>query len=84
MWWLGVHKEVEHLAKACQSCQAVKQAPPVVPLHPWVWLSKPQQRVHLDFARPNFLVCVDAYSKWSEVRVTSTTTASATLDTLRE
>ena len=31
-----------------------------------------------------FLVCVDVYSKLPEVRVMSTTTASATLDVLRE
>ena len=88
IWWPGLDKEIEHLAKACQSCQAVKQAPPVAPLHPWVWPSKPWQRVHLDFAGPfqgsMFLVCVDAYSKWPEVRVMSTTTATATLDVLRE
>ena len=88
MWWPGLDKEIEHLAKACQSCQAVKRAPPVAPLHPWVWPSKPWQRVHFDFAGPfqgsMFLVGVDAYSKWPEVRVMSTTTASATLDVLRE
>ena len=88
MWWPGLDKDIEHLAKACQSCQAVKRAPPVAPLHPWVWPSKPWQRVHLDFAGPfqgsMFLVGVDAYSKWPEVRVMSVTTASATLDVLRE
>ena len=31
-----------------------------------------------------FLVCVDAYSKWPEVRVMSTTTVSKTLNVLRE
>ena len=88
MWWPGLDKDIKHLAKACQSCQAVKRAPPVAPLHPWVWPSKPWQRVHLDFAGPfqgsMFLVGVDVYSKWPEVRVMSVTTASATLDVLRE
>ena len=31
-----------------------------------------------------FLVCVDAYSKWPEVRVMSKTTVSKTLDVLRQ
>ena len=31
-----------------------------------------------------FLVAVDAFSKWTEVKVMSTTTVSATLDVLRE
>ena len=88
MWWPGLDKDPESLAKTCQLCQAVKQAPPVAPLHPWVWPSKPWQRVHLDFAGPfqgsMFLVAVDAYSKWPEVRIMSTTTVSRTLDVLRE
>ena len=41
MWWPGLDRDVENLAKSCQACQAVKRAPPVVPLHPWVWPSKP-------------------------------------------
>lgn len=88
MWWPGLDKELETLAKSCQSCQAVKQAPSAAPLHPWVWPSRPWQRVHLDFAGPfqghMFLVGVDAYSKWPEVRVMSTTTVTKTLDVLRE
>ena len=88
MWWPGLDKEVEQLAKSCQPCQAVKQAPSKTPLHPWVWPSKPWQRVHLDFAGPfqgsMFLVGVDAYSKWPEVRIMSSTTTLKTLDVLRE
>ena len=88
MWWPGLDQDIQNLVKACKSCQSVKNAPPVAPLHPWVWPSRPWQRVHLDFAGPfqnhMFLIGVDAYSKWPEVRVMSTTTASATLDVLRE
>ena len=88
MWWPGLDKDLESLAKACQACQAVKRAPPVAPLHPWVWPSRPWQRVHLDFAGPfqgsMFLVGVDAHSKWPEVRIMSTTTVGKTLDVLRE
>ena len=88
MWWSGLDRDTENLARSCQACQAVKRAPPVVPLHPWVWPSKPWQRVHLDFAGPfqnsMFLVAVDAHSKWPEVKVMSSTTVPATLDVLRE
>ena len=49
----------------------MKQAPAKVPLHPWVWPTKPWQRIHVDFAGPflgqSFLVVVDAHSKWPEV-----------------
>ena len=88
MWWPGVDKEIKEVARACQSCQAVKHSPVVAPLHPWVWPVKPWQRVHLDFAGPfqgtMFLLAVDAHSKWPEVYAMSTTTASKTIDVLRQ
>lgn len=71
MWWPGLDKSVENIAKSCISCQSVKQSPPVAPLHPWIWPSKPWQRVHVDFAGPymgkTFFIAVDAHSKWPEV-----------------
>ena len=88
MWWPGLDKDIQSMVSACQRCQAVKKAPPVAPLQPWVWPSRPWERVHLDFAGPfqghMFLVGVDAFSKWPEVQVMSTTTAAATLEVLRE
>ena len=55
---------------ACTACQQVKQAPTAAPLHPWIWPSRPWQRVHVDFAEPflgsMYLIAVDAHSKWPE------------------
>ena len=88
MWWPGLDRKIEQTVKGCQPCQAMKRALPKSPLHPWVWPDKPWQRVHLDFAGPfqgsMFLVAVDAFSKWPEVRAMTSTTVSATLDVLRE
>ena len=56
VWWMGIDKDLESLAKSCPECAAVKQAPPQhhlsAPLHPWIWPSWPWQRIHLDFAGP--------------------------------
>ena len=83
-WWPGLDS---HIATLVKSCQAVKNAPPVAPLHPWVWPTKPWQRVYIDFAGPfqgsMFLVAVDAHSKWPEAYVMSSTTVPKTLDILR-
>ena len=54
MWWPGLDKVIENVATSCTSCQSVKQSPPVAPLHPWIWPTKPWQRVHVDFAGPLF------------------------------
>ena len=87
MWWPGLNKEIEHLAKSCQSCQAVKRAPPVTPLHPCVWPSKPWHRFQFGFCWA--LSGIDVFGRCRclfEVarRVMSTTTASATVNVLRE
>eukprot|EP00731_Ephydatia_muelleri_P002412 Em0001g2412a len=65
------------------TCQVAKSAPPKAPLHPWVWPSKPWERIHVDFAGPfqrkTFFIVVDAHSKWPEVIPMSTTTSLATV-----
>ena len=87
-WWPGLDKEVEGVARECSACQAVKSAPAKAPLHPWAWPTAPWQRVHIDFAGPfagrMFLVLVDAHSKWPEVCIMSSTTATKTISVLRE
>ena len=87
-WWPGLDKEVERVAGSCTECQSVKKAPPSAPLHPWVWPTRPWERVHLDFAGPfqnaMFLVAVDAHSKWPEVFIMSSTTSTATIGVLRQ
>ena len=88
LWWPGLDKELEECARSCLSCQAVKSAPAVAPLHPWLWPAKPWQRVHVDFAGPflgkMFLIVVDAYSKWPEVVEMTSTEAPKTICELRK
>ncbi len=58
------------------------------PLNPWVWPSRPWERVHLDFAGPfqgsMFFIAVDAHSKWPEVHALSNTTVQRTLESFRQ
>ena len=78
VWWPNIDRHIEDLVKSCVSCQQSKDTPPLAPLHPWIWPSKPWQRLHIDFAGPflgkMFFILVDAHSKWPEViEMTSTT-----------
>lgn len=50
VWWPGMDVVIEELVEACEACQSVKSAPPVAPLHPWVWPEKPWQRILLDLS----------------------------------
>ena len=87
LWWPKLDQDLEKLAKSCQACQSVKQAPPTAPLHPWVWPTKPWQRIHIDYAGPfqgnMYLVVVDAHSKWPEVFEMSQSTTVKTITALR-
>lgn len=53
------------------------ELPPKALLHPWEWPERPWSRLHADFAGPfmghYFLLVVDAYSKWLEVHIVSST-----------
>ena len=88
MWWPGLDGDIERLARSCLACQSVRYTPTVAPLHPWVWPTRPWERVHLDFAGPfqgsMFLVAVDAHSKWPEVEIMPTTTSAKTIEVLRK
>ena len=86
-WWPGLDKELEECARNCHECQSVKNSPAVAPLHPWLWPSKPWQRVHIDFAGPfqnkMYLIVIDAHSKWPEVIEMTTTTSHKTITELQ-
>ena len=88
VWWPGIDQAIEQLAKGCSDCSHIQNLPPLSPLHPWIWPSKPWQRVHIDFAGPfrgyMYLLIVDAHSKWPEVLLMTSTTAEKTINVLRQ
>ena len=79
--------EIEAKVKDCLKCQENRKLPPPVPMLPWEWPSKPWARLHIDHAGPfmgkMFLVIVDSYSKWLEVRIVHSTTAICTIQELK-
>lgn len=52
VWWPGLDADIELLVKMCQSCHQIQKIPCQAPLHPWEWLGKPWERIHVDFAGP--------------------------------
>ncbi|XP_056144368.1 uncharacterized protein K02A2.6-like [Lampris incognitus] len=87
VWWPGIDSQIELQAKSCHSFQRSQREPSLAPLHPWMWPSSPWERIHVDFAGPfeghMYLVVVDAHSKWPEVQIMDSTTASKTITVLR-
>lgn len=60
--------------------------PKKVPLHPWVWITRPFQRVHVDFCedcKQQFLILIDSHSKWVEFKPMKKITVERTIEKLR-
>ena len=83
VWWPGIDQDLETKVKACKICQFSRPLDRPVQIQPWQWPNKPWSRLHLDYAGPfqgkMFLVIVDAFSKWIEVKIVNTATASPTI-----
>ncbi|KAL1447060.1 hypothetical protein WDU94_003572, partial [Cyamophila willieti] len=79
-YWPGMDKEIEQMARSCCSCSINAKEEVKVEVHPWEVPRGPWQRLHLDFAGPIkgqwLFIVVDAYSKWTEVISTKSTTSS--------
>ena len=71
----------------CAVSHDTSNTPQPAPLHPWIWPTKPWQRIHIDFAGPfldrHFLVVVDAHSKWPEVFEMQSASTAKTIAVLR-
>ena len=53
VWWPRIDQELEHCVKFCEQCQINRKTPPVSPLQPWSWPTRPWSRVHIDYAGEN-------------------------------
>ena len=52
IWWPNIDSEIDEMVKRCNACQLVRVAPPVAPLNPLPWPSKPWSYIHINYAGP--------------------------------
>ena len=87
VWWSSLDHDVQQTVRDCVNCQRNRCKSPVKVSNPWIWPSRPWQRIHVDFAGPlksdMFLIVVDGKSKWIEVFPMSSITATATICAFR-
>lgn len=73
VYWPGIDKDIERVVRSCEQCALTKSNPPKI-AHSWDPPESNWERIHIDYAGPvencYFLVCVDARSKWAEVKLT--------------
>ncbi|XP_053619708.1 uncharacterized protein K02A2.6-like [Plodia interpunctella] len=87
VYWPQLDAEIETLCRACSACLLQRDAPPRATLHPWVFPTRPWQRLNLDFGEfqgRHYLISIDAHTKWIEVQRMSSTNANSTILKLRE
>ncbi|PIC40074.1 hypothetical protein B9Z55_011551 [Caenorhabditis nigoni] len=88
VYWPGLDDDVEKVVAKCNTCQSQGKTLRKVPLVPWKTPERVWQRIHVDFAGPEngqyYLVAVDAKSKWAEVKIVKTISATSTVRTLKE
>ena len=77
-WWPHLDKDVEALVEQCDACKITA----AIPLQaPSMAISKHTMGV---WNKKDFLVMVDAFSKWPEVKVVSSTTTQKIVTVLSE
>jgi transposase InsO family protein len=87
-YWPGMDTEIEQMVRSCTPCAAAAKQPTKETLHSWPPATKPWERIHVDYAGPymgkQFLIVVDAFSKYPEVVPVPHITSRQTVTALRK
>ena len=62
IWWPGIDRDIESMARNCENCAVHADRPPEVPLHLWEFPECPWARIYIDFAGP---ICKKCGLLWS-------------------
>ena len=88
VYWPRIDFDIEDLCRKCTSCGQFQNKPDKPSIHPWMMLEKPWSRLHLDhainFLGRNWLVLVDAYSKYPCIHPTTSTSSKSTTAILEQ
>ena len=88
VYWPRIDSEIEQLCRSCTACAEFQNKPSRPAIHPWMLPEKPWSRLHVDhaikFMGHDWLVLVDAYSKYPCIHPTNSTSTKATTDLLEQ
>ena len=88
VYWPGIDSDIESTSKNCTACAEHQNQPSKPANHPWMLPERPWSRVHVDhainFLGSNWLIVVDAYSKYPCIHQTSAVTAKVTMELLEQ
>eukprot|EP00731_Ephydatia_muelleri_P019387 Em0012g212a len=88
VYWPGIDKDIMDQCQRCSTCGEHQNKVAKPANHPWMLPEKPWSRLHVDhainFLGSNWLVMVDAYSKYPCIHATTSTSSKATTDLLEQ
>ena len=88
VYWPNINADIGKVAKSCIDCAEHQNNPSKSANHKWILPEKPWSRVHVDhainFMGENWLVVVDAYSKYTIIHPTMAVSTRATTRLLKE
>jgi hypothetical protein len=78
--------DIEEIVQNCQPCMSIRNSPKSAALHPWIWATRPHQRIHIDYAEfkgQSLIIVNDSYSKWLEAIPVKSIISTNTVNKLR-
>lgn len=85
VYWQGINSDIEKTVHECESCQTLRKGDQKKVIGKWPEPTYPFERVHIDFLTfqgKEFLIFIDAFSRWLEVRMMVRKTADSVLKEL--
>lgn len=83
VYWRNIDQDIENMCRSCPACAEYKGKPIPTKAHYWEYPARPWERLHIDFAvygGKNYLLIVDAHSKWPEIFITKDQTSSTVIN----
>ncbi|XP_055836596.1 uncharacterized protein K02A2.6-like [Episyrphus balteatus] len=87
VWWINCDKDIENFSKSCEICQKTQNVKREIVTTKWPQTNSPLERVHIDFfyfSGKSFLIIIDSYSKYCEIKYMKNTTAENTISQLED
>ena len=88
VYWSGMNAEIMDLCHQCTACAEHQKKPSKLASHPWMLPEKPWSHVYINhainFLGSNWLILIDAHSKYSSIHPTNFTSTKSTTDLLEQ
>ena len=88
VYWPRIDSDIESTVRECITCLEHARTPPEAAVHPWMLPERPWSRIHIDhaisFKNMDWLVIVDAYSKFPLIHAVRSVSSKTTIDWLEQ